>query len=420
MNQNQHESAAILPGEKSEKLQAVWGSLNPAEKKALESLLKGIPSDMNLMRMLLRLSAQHVRMAFGKKHHVAIVGPTNVGKSTLYNQLILRKSDRAEVSPLPGTTRITKEAESDLFNIVDTPGADAIGETGKNQQEMAMQAAVEADFLVVVFDAIQGVKTTELELFQELSFLQKPMVVVINKIDLVKKHRASILQQAAASLNIKPEQVVPISAKTAENLPQLLIAIASNEPELVAALGQSLPQYRWQLAWRSIVSAASISAVIALTPLPIVDFAPLIITQSIMILGIARIYDYKITLGRAKELALTFGLGFLGRTLFYELSKLGGLPGWLLSAAIASSTTVVMGYAASSWFEKGEKISQQTLKQLTTSTTEYLLARLKGKKRPDKKQLQKDIADMLEESSLGETRSFFEEQQSSEQNIQYK
>lgn len=413
MNQINDEQNQLLPEEKQKTWQAIWGSLNPTEQKALASLLKGVPSDMNLMRMLLRLSAQHLQMAFGKKRRVAIVGPTNVGKSTLYNQLVLRKSDRTEVSPLPGTTQITREAESDLFNIIDTPGADAVGETGKNQQETAIQAAMDADFLVLVFDAIQGIKITELELYEQLSNLNKPMVVVLNKIDLVKKQRTAIIQHAASSLNIAPEQVIPIAASTGENLPQLLIAIAAREPELVAALGQSLPQYRWQLAWRSIASAASISAVVALTPLPIIDFAPLVITQSVMVLGIARIYNYKITLGRAKELAITFGLGFLGRTLFYELSKFGGLPGWLLAAAIASSTTVVMGYAASIWFEKGEKISQENLKEIMSATTKYLLDRLKRQEngKPGKKKLQKDIASVLEDSSLGENRSFFEDSQ---------
>jgi len=48
---------------------------------------------------------------------------------------------------------------------------------------------------------------------------------------------------------------------------------------IMAALGKAHPQYRWQLAWRTIASAASVSAVIALAPLPVIDFVPLIATQ---------------------------------------------------------------------------------------------------------------------------------------------
>jgi uncharacterized protein (DUF697 family) len=175
------------------------------------------------------------------------------------------------------------------------------------------------------------------------------------------------------------------------------MSIAVAEPSLVAALGKALPEYRWHLAWRSIISGASVSAVIALTPLPMLDFGPLVVTQSLMVLGIARIYQYEITPARAKELIATFGIGFLGRTLFQQLSKLGGIPGWALSAAVAASTTVVMGYAATIWFETGEKISSETLKTLTQRVTKYLLETLKKiAKKPGRQNLQQKIESALE------------------------
>jgi uncharacterized protein (DUF697 family) len=216
-----------------------------------------------------------------------------------------------------------------------------------------------------------------------------------------------VVSHAATTLGLKPSQVIPVVAKDGKNLSKILLAVASTEPEMVAALGQALPQYRWQLAWGSIVSAASASAVIALAPLPVMDFIPLVITQSVMVLGIARIYSYHITPQRAQELVATFGLGFLGRTVFQELSKLGDVPGWLLSAAIAASTTVVMGYAAAHWFEKGEKLSSETLKKLTGAMTTYLLESLKGmgKHKPGSKSLQQHIEESLEESSLAESSS---------------
>jgi len=152
--------------------------------------------------------------------------------------------------------------------------------------------------------------------------------------------------------------------------------------------------------------------VIALTPLPIIDFAPLIVTQSVMVLSIARIYNYRITIARAREIAAAFGLGLLGRTLFAELSKLGGLPGWLLAAAIASSTTVVMGYASSVWFERGQKLSSNTLKKLTQTMTTYLLDALKGygKKRPSTKKLQDRIQEALQQTPIAEDRNLLDYQ----------
>ncbi|MGB7873728.1 MAG: GTPase [Anaerolineales bacterium] len=386
----------------------VWDALGSNEKASFLSLLVGFPADTNLVKLLVKLSTAQIRQAYGTKHRVVIVGPTNVGKSTLYNQLVQNKGDQAAVSPLPGTTTENQQADAALFTVVDTPGADAVGHDGEQEKDLALSAAAEADFLVLVFDAIQGIKKTEQELFNELSALKKPFVVVLNKIDLVpRKDLQAVISNAARNLGLEPDQIVPIVAKDGKNLGKVLLAVAATEPEMVAALGQALPEYRWQLAWQSIVRAASISAAIALTPLPVIDFVPLVATQSIMVVSIARIYNYKITLKRASELVATFGLGFLGRTIFQELSKLGGLPGWLLSAAIAASTTIVMGYAAVRWFEKGEKLSSETLKNLTQGMTTTLLDTLKslGKRKPGQKGIRERITHLLESSPLAESRS---------------
>jgi uncharacterized protein (DUF697 family) len=152
--------------------------------------------------------------------------------------------------------------------------------------------------------------------------------------------------------------------------------------------------------------------VIALTPLPIIDFAPLIITQSAMVLSIARIYNYRITLQRARELVVTFGMGLLARGLFTQLSKLGGPPGWLLGAAIAASTTVVMGYAAATWFESGQKLSKERINTLTKALTGYFLDTLKGmgKKRPSRQSLQDHIQAAMQDLPQGKEIELFDEQ----------
>jgi uncharacterized protein (DUF697 family) len=167
-------------------------------------------------------------------------------------------------------------------------------------------------------------------------------------------------------------------------------------------LGRALPAYRWRLAWTAITGAATTAAAIALTPLPVLDVIPLLAVQSSLVLGIARIYNYELTPARARELAVTFGLGFLGRTLFQELSKLGGPPGWLLAAAIASSTTAVMGYAAIVWFERGEKLSGESLKQITQTLTDYLIKTLRGlgSKKPSKQSLEQHLRETLENAPM--------------------
>ncbi|HKZ43586.1 MAG TPA: GTPase [Anaerolineales bacterium] len=402
-----------FPADVQDSILKIWDALGPTEKEGLRSVLVGFPTDTKLVKMLVKMSTTQVRQAIGHKNRVVIAGPTNVGKSTLYNLLVQNKSDLALVSPLPGTTKGNQQADAALFMVVDTPGADAVGHSGEQEKSLAMSASAQADFLILVFDAIQGIKKTEQDLFNELSALKKPFVVVLNKIDLVPaRDLAAVISNAARNLGLKPEQVIPFAAINGRNLSRLLLAVAATEPGMVAALGQALPEYRWQLAWQSIIRSASISATIALVPLPVIDFIPLVVTQSIMVVNIARIYSYKITPKRAKELVATFGLGFLGRTLFQELSKFGGLPGWLLSAAIASSTTVVMGYAAVRWFEKGEKLSSETIKKLTGNMTTSLLESLKnlGKRKPSRKGLREQITRSLESSPLSDSRTEFEEE----------
>ena len=139
-------------------------------------------------------------------------------------------------------------------------------------------AAVNADFRCWCFDAIEGIKKDRTGIVQRvLSALNKPFVVVLNKIDLVpRKDLQAVISNAALNLGLEPDQIVPIVAKDGKNLGKVLLAVAATEPEMVAALGQALPEYRWQLAWQNIVRSASISATIALAPLPVIDFVPLV------------------------------------------------------------------------------------------------------------------------------------------------
>ncbi len=402
-----------FPPDVQDTIRMIWNSLGTTEQTSFLSMLTSFPSNPKLIRNLVKLSTVQFRQAFGHKRSVAIIGPANVGKSTLYNQMVHNKIDMAAVGPLPGTTRTNQPADAGLFTVIDTPGADAVGLIGEHEHELSLYAAQQADFLVLVFDALQGIKKGEKALFDELALLKKPYIVLLNKVDLVgPKLVDSIVAKAAENLGLSPDQVIPIVAKDGKNLSRILLAIAAAEPEMVAALGEALPEYRWQLAWKSIASAASISAAIALTPLPVIDFIPLTITQAVMVVGIARVFNITTTFKVATDLVSTFGLGMLARTLFRELSRLGGIPGWLLGAALAASTTIVMGYATVLWFEKGQKLSPAAMKQLTQEFTKYMLDILKGfgKHKPTKDELYARINQSLEESPLASSRSSLDQE----------
>src|SRR6266700_853543 len=131
-----------------------------------------------------------------KSPNVAIVGRPNVGKSALFNCLIGRKI--AIVHDQPGITR-------DRISAVCTRGTqpfvvwDTGGVAGKGESELPRQvrhavkeAIHDSDLLLFLVDAKQGLSPLDQELAQMLRKSQKPVVLVINKIDTEKHENLAI------------------------------------------------------------------------------------------------------------------------------------------------------------------------------------------------------------------------------------
>lgn len=389
-----------FPDDSRQLVSTLWRSLPGERRDELLALLPVLPGQPGKVQKLFDLAHKQLQMSFGDRRNVAVIGPANVGKSTLYNTLLADDVDRAAVSPVPGTTRQNQEANAGPFTIVDTPGADAVGAVGQRERDAALEAARSADFLIVLFDAVQGVKQTEQALFHELQTLAKPFVVALNKMDLITRgDRQAVVARAAENLGLEAREIIPISAKNEENLERVVLAIVKAEPALVAALGRGLPTYRRQLSWRVISGAASTAGVVALTPLPFLDFIPLVGLQVSMVLGLARVYDHRITLRRAREILGVLGGGFLARTAFYELIKIGGPPAWVIAAAVAAGTTVSMGYAAMVWFEGGERLSAETTKQVARTVIEHTKESLRnyGRNQSSRQKLRERIQEAIDE-----------------------
>jgi GTP-binding protein len=119
--------------------------------------------------------------------NVAIVGRPNVGKSALFNRLIRRKI--AIVHDQPGITRDRISAVcaggTQPFVLWDTGGIFGAGEAELTGQvrHTAEEALRESDLLLFVVDAKEGLSPIDKELARFLRKSQKPVVLVINKID---------------------------------------------------------------------------------------------------------------------------------------------------------------------------------------------------------------------------------------------
>jgi GTP-binding protein len=119
--------------------------------------------------------------------NVAIVGRPNVGKSALFNRLAGRKL--AIVHDEPGITRGRMSAickrGTRPFTLWDTGGIFGVGERelGAQVRRAAEEALRESDLLIFVVDAKEGLSPIDKELAGMLRKSQKPVVLVINKID---------------------------------------------------------------------------------------------------------------------------------------------------------------------------------------------------------------------------------------------
>jgi GTP-binding protein len=127
-------------------------------------------------------------------HHevkVAIIGHPNVGKSTLLNTLTA--SDRAIVSPIPGTTRDAidevVERNGRRFRFIDTAGIRRKGKTRLMAEKLSVVMARKhleaADIALLVIDATEGVSQLDASIAGYAHESGRSVIIVVNKWDLV-------------------------------------------------------------------------------------------------------------------------------------------------------------------------------------------------------------------------------------------
>jgi GTP-binding protein len=173
-----------------------------------------------------------------KSPNVAIVGRPNVGKSALFNCLVGRKI--AIVHDQPGITRDRISAVctrgGQPFVVWDTGGVGGAGESELSTEvrRAAEEAIRDSDLLLFLVDAKEGLTPLDQELARMLRKSEKPVVLVVNKID-TEKHENLAVDFASLGFS----QSVPVSAAHGRGISELIETIDQLLP-FPSAADQSL------------------------------------------------------------------------------------------------------------------------------------------------------------------------------------
>jgi GTP-binding protein Era len=162
---------------------------------------------------------------------ITVVGRPNVGKSTLINAVTGVKI--AAVSDKPNTTRnrilgIRTLPEAQLV-FIDTPGIHkARGKLGKAMVHTAMSAVEEADVILMMIEVKDPFGKGDRFIIENLP---KPAILIINKIDTVKKGEILRIIDESRKFEGKFLEVIPLSAKNADGISELLDIVVGYLPE---------------------------------------------------------------------------------------------------------------------------------------------------------------------------------------------
>jgi GTP-binding protein Era len=163
-----------------------------------------------------------------KSGYVAIAGPPNAGKSTLLNRMLGEKISITSKKPQTTRNRILGVLHRPALQIVffDTPGVfEARDKLNRRIVDAALAAVGDADLILVVIDASHSDPAAERFLVKQLQSQTRPVILALNKVDLIDKSR--VLESIAKwSQTYAFDEIVPISARHGIQIEELILAMA--------------------------------------------------------------------------------------------------------------------------------------------------------------------------------------------------
>jgi len=388
------------------------------------------------------LRQMHDKLTSGRVE-IVIFGEISTGKSALINALVGKEV--ASVDVRGGWTRevwhvawngagycLPGLGQSQVV-LVDTPGINEVG--GQERGDMAREAAQRADLILFVTDS--DLNDTEHGNLVQLAAFHKPLVVVLNKIDLYSRDQRAKLLDVIRNSRLKDvvpaEHIVPAAADPrereyiiqsanggersewrrpppdVEELKTLILELLDREGLSLIALNAALyaadksdrvaslrVQLRNTRAQQVIWSYATLKVIgVGLNPLPVADVFGGVAIDGAMIVTLAAVYGLEVSTSHAKELAISIakaaGLmtaGVIASSALMSLLKGVTFGKSTLITAVpqglaAGFGSYIVGQAAQYYFEHGSSWGGESPKAvaqriLSKTDKQSVLARLKA------------------------------------------
>ena len=169
-----------------------------------------------------------------KSGFAALIGRPNVGKSTLMNHLIGQKiaitSEKAQTTRSQIRTVYTDERGQIVFE--DTPGLTrAKNKLGRFMVDVAEKTIADADVILWIVEAGAYLGPSEQEILERLRKVNKPLVLVVNKVDKVQDKKLLAQSIEAYEKEVRPSDLIAVSALRHQNMELLLETLFRYLPE---------------------------------------------------------------------------------------------------------------------------------------------------------------------------------------------
>lgn len=328
------------------------------------------------------LAASEVQAALSQRLVVAFLGSASSGKDSAIRALF--GIDFGQIDPIPGSTERVRVSALDAAQRVLIVNAPGFGDVRQDVDQAAREVMSQLDVAVYVVNSDGGATVDERRDLDQIRRLGRPVLVCLNKIDLIRPHEREVfIQSTLAQLGVERRNAVITAFDPLPALAEEPIGVQ----EVITWIEKQLREQGKSLLFAKhlrnksaaceplIQSAAKKAAVAGSLPIPGADMAAITAIQVQLISDIAAVHDRRMDKDMALfilgELLAGSSKGFV-RWAVGAMKAAGWIPGGqvaeiaasALGATVAGAATFGVGRAAVVYMQRGAEMTPAELRSV--------------------------------------------------------